>query len=122
MQLNRLILIAILYIGLTASAFAADEYLPPNLDTNQAVILTPKPGPAPRINGPEVYGARPGHPFLYLIPAQGDRPMKFSAKGLPKGLRLDSSTGIITGTTPEAGEYTVTLRAKNKHGKDTRAF
>ena len=34
--------------------------------------LTPKPGPAPHINGPKVYGCRPGHPFLYRIPT--DRP------------------------------------------------
>ena len=122
MQFNRLTLLAIVLIGLAAPVFASDEYLPPNLDTNQAVILTPKPGPLPRINGPEVYGARPGHPFLYRIPAQGDRPMKFSAKGLPEGLHLDSKTGIITGTTPQAGEYTVTLRAKNKSGKDSHTF
>jgi alpha-galactosidase len=120
MHFNRLALLTLVCISFTAPAFAEDEYLPPNLDTNQAVILTPKPGRAPRINGPDVYGARPGHPFIYRIPTQGDRPMKFSAKHLPKGLHLDSSSGIITGTTPEAGEYTVTLRAKNEHGKDSR--
>ncbi|HWH67919.1 MAG TPA: NPCBM/NEW2 domain-containing protein, partial [Candidatus Sulfotelmatobacter sp.] len=41
------------------------------IPSEQAVILTPKPGPAPRINGPKVYGCRPGSPFLYRIPAQG---------------------------------------------------
>ncbi len=119
---NGFWLLGLCYLTLTASAFAADEYLPPNLDTNAPVILTPKPGPEPRINGPEVYGARPGHPFLYRIPTQGARPIKFSAKGLPHGLHLDSKTGIITGTTPSAGEYAVTLRAKNKDGKDSREF
>ena len=77
---------------------------------------------APRINGPKIYGARPGHPFLYRIPTQGERPMTFSARGLPKTLRLDAQTGIITGTTPERGEYNVTLRAKNSHGRDHRSF
>jgi len=48
------------------------------------VMLTPKPGPAPRINGPTVYGCRPGHPFLYRIPTQGERPIRFSAGGLPQ--------------------------------------
>jgi len=88
----------------------------------QAVILTPKPGPKPRINGPTVYGCRPGHPFLYRIPAQGGRPMQFSAKGLPAGLVLDPTSGIITGTTPARGEYRVVLRAKNPHGSDKRVF
>lgn len=85
-------------------------------------ILTPRPGFEPRINGPTVYGCRPGHPFLYRIPAQGLRPMKFSAKDLPKGLKLNKSTGIISGTTPRAGEYDVKLTARNKNGSFTREF
>lgn len=85
-------------------------------------LLTPKPGPAPRINGPAIYGARPGHPFLYRIPAQGRRPMTFAADGLPPSLQLDTQTGIITGATPSAGEYKVTLRATNRHGQDKREF
>jgi len=87
-----------------------------------AVLLTPKPGPAPRINGPAIFGAHPGHPFLYRIPAQGERPMIFSAKGLPEGLQLDANSGIITGVTPPRGEYKVTLRAKNSHGRDRHLF
>jgi alpha-galactosidase len=87
-----------------------------------AVILTPKPGPAPRINGPTVYGCRPGNPFLYRIPTQGDRPMTFSVNGLPRGLKLDSATGIITGSIAERGEYRLTLRAKNRHGRSSRSF
>jgi alpha-galactosidase len=39
-----------------------------------AVILTPAPGPAPRINGARVLGVRPGSPFLFRIPATGGRP------------------------------------------------
>jgi alpha-galactosidase len=90
--------------------------------SEENVILTPKAGPAPRINGPKVYGARPGNPFLYRIPAQGERPMQFSVSNLPKGLKLDSSTGIITGTTPQRGEYKTILHAQNKQGKDNRPF
>ena len=52
----------------------------------EAVILTPKPSPQPRINGPAVYGVRPGNPFLYRIPTTGERPMTFSASNLPEGL------------------------------------
>src|SRR6478609_4083014 len=74
-------------------------------------ILTPAVSPKPRINGPKVYGVRPGHPFLYLIPATGERPMKFSARTLPKGLRLDSSTGVIAGRIKKAGDYSVMLTA-----------
>src|SRR2546421_4655950 len=53
-------------------------------------IRTPKAGLAPRINGPSVFGVRPGHPILYTIPASGDRPMEFSVTRLSAGLELDS--------------------------------
>ncbi len=90
--------------------------------SNRQKILTPKPGPKPRINGPLVYGGHPGHPFLYRIPCQGDRPIKFSVKGLPSQLDIDPSTGIITGTVPTAGEYNLILEASNRFGKDKRGF
>src|SRR5574340_1558789 len=85
-------------------------------------ILTPAPSPKPKINGARVYGVRPGHPFLYTIPTTGTRPMTFSAKGLPKGLKLDTRNGRITGAVKEKGAYTVTLRAKNALGTSERKF
>jgi alpha-galactosidase len=85
-----------------------------------AVILTPKPAATPRINGPRVFGVRPGHPFLYAIPATGERPMKFSADGLPAGLALDAATGRITGTIAAAGTHRVALRATNARGADAQ--
>jgi alpha-galactosidase len=88
----------------------------------EQVLLTPLPQPSPQINGPKIYGARPGHPFLKRIPCTGERPMKFSAKNLPAGLSLDEKTGIITGTTPAKGEYAITLVAENSKGKCERAF
>ena len=90
--------------------------------TQEPGILTPKPMPKPKINGAKVYGARPGHPFLFRIPATGARPMAFSAKRLPKGLKLDARSGIITGVTPAKGEYNVVLRAKNRLGAAKRGW
>ena len=52
-------------------------------------ILTPKPGPAPHINGPKVYGCHPAHPFLYRIPTTGQRPIRFAAEGLPPSLEAE---------------------------------
>jgi alpha-galactosidase len=86
-------------------------------------ILTPLPNKAPKINGPKLYGARPGNEFIYRIPCQGERPIKFKIKGLPKELNLDSNTGIITGIVPkEKGDYGMTVIATNKHGKVNRRF
>jgi len=86
-------------------------------------ILTPVPGPEPAIHGPRVYGARPGRAFLYRIPSTGLRPIQFSADGLPPSLRLDSTTGIVTGNSPrQPGEYSITFHAANARGKSSRSF
>ncbi len=87
-----------------------------------AEILTPKPARTPRINSAKVFGVRPSHPFLYTIAATGDRPMTFTADGLPEGLQLDSASGRITGMLKESGEHSVTLRAKNSRGSAEQKF
>lgn len=85
-------------------------------------ILTPAPAPQPKINGPEVYGARPGNPFLYLIPATGQKPLTYKADGLPKGLVLDAKTGVISGTVSKKGDYPVVFTVKNVVGSNTKQF
>ncbi len=87
---------------------------------DEKVVLTPKAPKTPKVNGAKVFGARPGAPFLYRIPATGERPMRFSAKGLPKGLKLNPETGIITGKVKKAGTYKVTLKAANSLGSAER--
>ena len=91
-----------------------------NKPLETAIILTPKAPLTPHINGPKIYGSRPGNDFLFRIPATGERPITFSAKGLPSGLSLDMKTGIITGKIKKAGKYEVSLTATNKLGKDSR--
>ena len=88
----------------------------------EPVTLTPPAPPNPRINGPKLYGVRPGSPFLYRIPATGERPMTFAAEGLPAGLALDAQRGIITGAVAERGEHRVTLAARNARGEARREF
>lgn len=91
--------------------------------TTEKQILTPLPPATPRINGPVVYGARPGNPFLYRIPTQGERPIRFEVQGLPEGLKLDAVKGIITGKTPaKRGDHSMTFTAKNRHGETSRPF
>ncbi|MCP1382393.1 NPCBM/NEW2 domain-containing protein [Runella salmonicolor] len=98
-----------------------DNYLPKNIpNTDERYILTPPTSKFPKINSAKVFGATPNNPFLYTIAATGDRPMSFSAKGLPKGLSLDHKTGIITGKVAQRGTYLVTLKAKNALGEATK--
>ena len=49
---------------------------------SEPYILTPKPSAKPKINSASVFGVRPGSPFLFRIPATGDRPMTFQVTGL----------------------------------------
>ena len=86
------------------------------------LILTPPSAAQPRINGPTVFGARPGSPLLYSIPATGERPIGFSVEGLPQGLAVDSATGRIRGVLKKTGVYPVVLRAKNARGSAQKAF
>jgi len=85
-------------------------------------LLTPPPPPAPRINGPRVYGVRPGSPFIYKIACTGERPIEFSVNSLPGGLVLDTKQGIITGKLQAKGTYNTTLVARNQSGETTRDF
>ncbi len=94
-----------LLFGLTALIAAARA-------DDEPLTLTPKPPATPRINGPSIFGVRPGSPFLYHIPATGQRPMEFSVRDLPSGLRVDNATGEITGSLEKRGEYKVALRCE----------
>jgi alpha-galactosidase len=85
-------------------------------------ILTPPVPDTPRINGPKIFGVRPGSPFLYTIPVSGKRPMQYAAVGLPQGLSLDASSGVISGVLGTAGTYDVTLQAKNDLGETEKKF
>ena len=85
-------------------------------------ILTPKATDGPRINGAKVFGVRPGSPFLFIVPATGQRPIVFAADNLPTGLTINSGTGLITGTLTTPGTYNVTLKAQNARGTATREF
>jgi alpha-galactosidase len=108
---------------LALNGFAADTTsITTGTNAATADIFTPAPAAAPRINGPKIFGARPGAPFLYSIPATGDRPMQFSAVGLPRGLQLDAETGRITGVLRKRGAYEVVLQASNSLGQTERSF
>lgn len=78
--------------------------------------------PAAEIHGADIYGARPNRPFLYKIPATGNAPLSFKAVNLPKGLTLNASSGIISGTVADTGIYTTTLIAANDLGADSLKF
>ncbi len=78
--------------------------------------------PEPSINEPRVTGATPRRPFLFRIPASGDGPLTFAAKNLPRGLTLDASTGVISGSLEQPGRTVVDLTVTGPKGNATRAL
>lgn len=77
---------------------------------------------APRINGPSIYGVRPGSPILYRLPVTGRRPLAFRATGLPEGVVFDAAKGILGGSTLARGTHTVEFEARNACGTATKTF
>jgi MYXO-CTERM domain-containing protein len=76
------------------------------------------PPATPQILGPALLGSKPGSPFLYTIPATGAAPLTFSVAGLPSGLTA-TNAGTISGTTPPAGSYALTVTVSNAAGQAT---
>jgi alpha-galactosidase len=84
--------------------------------------LTPPSPKTPLIHGPKIFGVRAHSPFLYTIPATGDRPMTFHAEHLPAGLSLNQSNGQITGKPTTPGSFQAIFFAENALGKTSRPF
>lgn len=84
--------------------------------------LTPPPSPFPRINSPDVFGLRPGSPIQFKIAASGLNPKKYFVKNLPKGLTIDSLTGILSGKLNEPGDYQMLVKVQNEAGIAAQYF
>ena len=105
----RFLSVFLLLAGLHLHAADAPDY--------STFIRTPPTPDTPRINGPDIFGVRPGSPLLYTIPATGDRPMTFSVENLPAGLSVNSTNGQVTGVLKKKGEHDVVFHAKNAKGE-----
>lgn len=80
-----------------------------------------KPG-AVQIHGARIVGGTPGREFLFRVPATSALPIRFQASGLPSGLKLDPSTGIIQGKMAKPGTYYVHVVAKSRGSQDSRVI
>ena len=85
-------------------------------------ILTPAAPLSPRFNTAPVYGVRPGSPIHYRFGVSGERPMNFKSTDLPQGVSLNAETGVLSGSLPDAGEYTFSVTASNQKGVAIQNF
>jgi alpha-galactosidase len=89
--------------------------------TTMTISMTAPPA-TPRLQGPFGFGSTPATPLLFAIPATGQPPLTFTAAGLPAGLTLSTSTGIITGTTPAAGSHSFAVTVTNATGSANATY
>ena len=57
----------------------------------------------------------------YTTEPNGD-PVTYAATGLPTGMSIDTSTGLITGTPTVVGTFNLTVTATDKDGSDSDSF
>src|SRR6266853_3395058 len=69
----------------------------------------------PTVTSPTSATATEGQPFNYQITATKN-PTSYSASGLPSGLTLDGTSGLISGTPRDFGYFYVNISATNSHG------
>jgi hypothetical protein len=84
-----------------------------------AVTINPAaPPPSPVITSSMTATGTVNTALSYQITATNS-PMSFGASGLPSGLSVDTTTGLISGTAATSGTFNVTLSATNSGGTGT---
>jgi len=90
---------------------------------NATVTITINPAAvvAPVVSSPATATGTTGTVFSYTITAS-NTPTSYNATGLPAGLSVNTSTGVISGTPTTAGTSTVTISATNAGGTGTESL
>jgi hypothetical protein len=97
----------------SATIYAGNSY-----GTNQATLsfTINAAGVAPVITSPTTASGTANQLFSYLIVASGS-PTNFNATGLPAGLSINRSNGVISGTPTASGSSSATMFAINANGQ-----
>ncbi|WP_128431200.1 Ig domain-containing protein [Streptomyces cyaneus] len=97
-------------------AYANEHVVNTRFLTSTEATSTTKPA----ITSPDKATATKNQVFNYLITAS-ELPTSFAAEGLPKGLDIDTATGLISGTVRDnVGSCTATVSATNSVGTATQ--
>ncbi|MBV6696115.1 M4 family metallopeptidase [Kitasatospora aureofaciens] len=83
--------------------------------------VPPNPGGVSVTNPGSQSTALNGSVNLQVKATGGTAPLSYAATGLPTGLSINSSTGVISGTASAAGSYNVTVTVTDAAGKTATA-
>jgi hypothetical protein len=89
--------------------------------SSDIVALTVVSPAAPVINSPLNVTAQQGVAFTYTLTAT-NFPLSFNAAGLPPGLTVNPTTGMIQGTPTGSGQYGVSVSVANTVGSDSKVL
>ncbi|MDD5261391.1 MAG: putative Ig domain-containing protein, partial [Methylacidiphilales bacterium] len=107
------------YTGLTAGSFTMAWGAPGNGGLNGIqIVARGSGGSAPAITSSLTATGTVGSAFSYQITASNS-PTSYGATGLPSGLSVNTSTGLISGTPSAAGTSNITISATNANGTGT---
>lgn len=87
----------------------------------QTLVITINNPPAPVISSSLTTNGTVGTAFTYTITAS-NTPTSYNATGLPPGLSINTTTGVISGTPSATGVSNVTITATNAGGTDTQTL
>jgi len=113
------------YVGIAGATVARYDLNPPSATANVIGLpryigcaSPPVPPPAFAVNNPGNRTTYIYESVLLQVTATGGTPSyTWSATGLPFGLPIDSSTGVMSGTVSRFGSTTVTVTAVDAAGR-----
>ena len=86
------------------------------LTLNGSAVVASSSGNGPVITSPPTTSGSPGSAFPPFTVTGTGSPTQFSATGLPPGLTINASTGVISGTATASGTFVATVTATNSSG------
>jgi len=99
----------------------SDNLLPITNVASIGITVPVNSSAPPIINSPLMADYTGVAPFSYVITASNS-PTSYSAIGLPTGLIVDASNGLISGVPTPSGTYYITLSAINAAGTGTQSL